>query len=69
MEFIFPEGNSITLKLKVSKLGLRPIQWKHFRTVANSFINAVKFKSSENFSTETKNSDADKLKKFPELKD
>ena len=66
---VVPEGNSTTLKLKVSNMGLGPIQGKHCRTVANTFINAVKFKSSENSSTESKNSDADELKKFAELKD
>ena len=66
---VVPEGNSTTLKLKVSNMGLGPIQGKHCRTVANTFINAVKFKSKENSSTETNKSDADELKKFAELKD
>ena len=66
---VVPEGKSTTLKLKVSNIGLGPIQGKHCRTVANTFINAVKFKSKENSSTETNKSDADELKKFAELKD
>ena len=50
-------------------MGFGPIQGKHCRTVANTFINAVKFKSSENSSIESKSSDADELKKFSDLKD
>ena len=66
---VIPKDNSTTLKLKISNLGLGPIQGNHCRTVANTFINAVKFKSSENSSSESTNSDADELKKFAELKD
>ncbi len=66
---VIPEGDSTTLKLKVSNMGFGPIQGKHCLTVANTFINAVKFKSSENSSIESKSSDADELKKFADLKD
>ena len=66
---VVPEGNSTTLKLKVSNMGLGPIQGKHCKTVANTFINAVKFKSSENSSIESKSSEADELKKFADLKE
>ncbi len=66
---VIPEGNSTKLKLKVSNIGLGPIQGKHCRTVANTFINAVKFKSNESSSIESKSSAADELKKFADLKD
>ena len=66
---IIPENKSTTLKLKVSNMGFGPIQGKHCQTVANTFINAVKFKSSEKPSPESSNSEADELKKFAELKD
>ena len=66
---VVPEGKSTTLKLKVSNIGLGPIQGKYCRTVANTFINAVKFKSSEDSSIKSKSSEADELKKFADLKE
>lgn len=65
---IIPEADSTTLKLKVSNIGFGPIQSKHCQTVANTFINAVKCQTPETSASEYKNSEADELKKFAELK-
>ena len=62
-------GENTTLNVYVSNFGFGPIQGKHCRSVANTFINAVRVKATETLASAAPLSDADELKKFADLKD
>ena len=62
-------GKNTTLNVNVSNFGFGPIQGKHCKSVANTFINAVRVKSTESSTSSVQLSDADELKKFADLKE
>ena len=58
------------IEVESSNFGFGPIQGKHVKSVATTFINAVKLKANEsNNAGVSAVSDADELKKFAELRD
>ena len=66
---ISSSGENTSLDVNVSNFGFGPIQGKHCRSVANTFINAVKVKATETSVSAAPVSEADELKKYAELKD
>tara|TARA_B100001057_G_scaffold462076_1_gene514705 strand:- start:416 stop:853 length:438 start_codon:yes stop_codon:yes gene_type:complete len=66
---ISSSGTNTSLNVNVSNFGFGPIQGKHCRSVANTFMNAVKVKAKETSQSAAPVSDADELKKYAELKD